>query len=407
VDENNKSKGITELIYIDPINIKKIKKYIRKMENNVEIISGVEEFYMYSKNAFAAPNIARTTGNADGVRINPEAICFVGSGLYDASTNRVVGYLNKAIKAVNQLQMMEDSIVIYRMSRAPERRIFYVDVGNLPANRAEQYMKDLINRYRNRLIYNSATGEVVDERRHLSMLEDYWLPRREGGRGTEVTTLAGAQNLGELKDLEYFLRKLYKSLSVPYSRMEGGEAKSFSIGRSTEISRDEIKFAKFITRLRTKFSEVFYTLLKTHLILKGIIDEKDWLKEKQNIWFDFIKDSYFSELKQYEILNERLNTVMMMDPYIGRFYSEKWIMLNVLGFNEREIEAMKLQMDLEKEIKSSDEINNQIDQTETDKALNPDMGMDPNNPQPNDQMPPPQPEPKQDPLPDVKDIPKL
>ena len=195
IDENDKSKGITELRYIDPVNIRKIKKYIKKQENNVEIITGVEEFYMYSKNAFLAPTIARTSGNVDGVRISPDSICFIASGLYDASTNRVVGYLNKAIKALNQLQMMEDSIVIYRMSRAPERRIFYVDVGNLPAQRAEQYMKDLINRYRNRLIYNSATGEVVDERRHLSMLEDYWLPRREGGRGTEVRTLDGAQNL--------------------------------------------------------------------------------------------------------------------------------------------------------------------------------------------------------------------
>lgn len=343
VDEKKTEDGILEVRYVDPVNIQKIKQY--KHEVNAEgqkIITGVEEFYCYNKEGFKT-NIPLGAG----LRISPDAICYVTSGLFDSRNKRTVGYLHKAIKPLNQLRMMEDAVVIYRLSRAPERRIFYIDVGNLPKNKAEQYLRDLMNRYRNKLTYNADTGEVRDDRRHMSMLEDFWLPRREGGKGTEITTLQGAQNLSELDDVKYFQKKLYKSLNVPISRMDG-EQKSFSIGKSTEIARDEIKFGKLIARLRNKFSELFYSLLKTQLILKNIIEVDDWEKIKHSLFFDYLKDTYFAELKQNEIVNERINVLNSLEPYIGVYYSKAWVRKNVLGMNDTDVEEMQKEIEEEK-----------------------------------------------------------
>jgi hypothetical protein len=350
VDEKTPEKGITELRFVDPVNIQKVKQYKRELNGQGHrIITGVDEFYIYSKDGFrTGMHMNAATGNASGLRISPDAIAYITSGLFDSRNKRTVGYLHKAIKPLNQLRMMEDAVVIYRLSRAPERRIFYIDVGNLPKNKAEQYVRDLMNKYRNKLIYDASTGEIRDDRRHLSMLEDYWLPRREGGKGTEITTLQGAQNLSELEDVKYFQKKLYKSLNVPLSRMDG-EQKSFTIGKSTEITRDEIKFAKTISRLRNKFSELFYIILKTQLILKQILNEREWNRIKDKIFFDFMKDSYFAELKQNEITNERTQVLMNLQPFVGKYFSEYWIKKNVLNMNDEDIIVMQEQIDQEKQ----------------------------------------------------------
>ena len=299
IDENAKRKGISEVRYIDPKFIKKIREVekTRPNPNSPQLVRNVKEWYIYNE-AGVYPVFGSSTPGAsgEGIKISPDAIVYVTSGIYNPTTNQVYGHLQKAIKPTNQLRMIEDSVVIYRISRAPERRIFYIDVGNLPKPKAEAYLKDVMTRYRNKLVYDANTGEVKDDRNQMSMLEDFWLPRREGGRGTEITTLGGGQNLGELEDVKYFQKKLYRSLNIPVSRLEteGG----FNLGRSTEITRDEIKFTKFIQRLRKKFAELFQDLLKTQLILKGIITDDDWDKIREFIVYDFQDDNHFHDLKE-------------------------------------------------------------------------------------------------------------
>jgi hypothetical protein len=294
-----------------------------------------------------------------GIKISKDAIQYTTSGLLDSSRKKVLSYLHKAIKPVNQLRMMEDSLVIYRLARAPERRIFYIDVGNLPKGKSEEYLRGIMNQYRNKLVYDASTGEIKDDRKHMSMLEDFWLPRREGGRGTEITTLPGGENLGQIDDIIYFQKKLYKSLNVPSNRLE--QEAQFSLGRSTEISRDEVKFQKFINRLRKKFSWMFLDLLKTQLILKGIISEQDWATFKEDIVIDFIQDSAFAELKENEIMRERIGLLTEMDQYVGQYFSKEWIRKNVLMQTDDDIERMKEEIDAEKasgEIEPDEDLEN-------------------------------------------------
>jgi hypothetical protein len=341
VDPENPKKGIQGLRAIDPQKIRKIREVEKKQDEKtrVEIVKGIEEYYLFNDEGFDK------TGNSTGqtVRIHPDAITHVTSGLLDYNKTMVVGYLHKAMKSTNQLRMLEDAMVIYRISRAPERRIFYIDVGNLPKARAEQYLKEVQTSYRNKLVYNADTGEIKDDRKHMNMLEDFWLPRREGGRGTEISTLPGGQNLGEIEDILYFQKKLYRALNVPVSRLE--QETAFAIGRATEISRDEVKFSRFVDRLRLKFSRLFDDVLKTQLLLKNLITEDDWIHMKEYISYDFQKDSHFVELKEAEILRERINTLEQMDQFVGKYYSEAWIRKNVLRQSEIEI----VQIDKEKD----------------------------------------------------------
>jgi hypothetical protein len=342
VDEKRPKLGIQGLRPIDPQKIRKIREVKKEKDEKtgVEIVEDILEYYIYNDEGFDK------TGNNTGqtVRIHNDAVTHVTSGLLDYNKTVVVGYLHKALKPVNQLRMLEDALVIYRISRAPERRIFYIDVGNLPKARAEQYLKEVQTNYRNKLVYNADTGEVKDDRRHMNMLEDFWLPRREGGRGTEITTLPGGQNLGEIEDILYFQKKLYKSLNVPISRLETETA--FAIGRATEISRDEVKFSRFVDRLRLKFSRLFDDILRTQLLLKNIITDDDWKAMKEYVSYDFQKDNHFTELKEAEILRERINTLETMDQFVGKYYSEEWIRKNVLRQSEIEIG------EIDKEIKS-------------------------------------------------------
>ena len=351
IDFENPQEGIKELRYIDALKIKKVREVVKKKATIDNVEKGpngekfdygeVLEYYMYFPHGYKAQQ-------AKGLKIANDAICSVNSGLMDHNRNTVLSFLHKAIKSVNQLRMIEDSLVIYRLSRAPERRIFYIDVGNLPKMKAEQYLREVMNRYRNKLVYDSATGEVRDDRKHMSMLEDFWLPRREGGRGTEITTLPGGQNLGELEDVKYFQKKLYKSLNIPLSRLE--QESSFTIGRTNEITRDELKFAKFVGRLRKKFSELFHDLLKTQLVLKGIMTLEDWEELKENIQYDFIFDNHFTELKDNELLTERLNSVGMIEPYLGKYFSAEYVRKQVLHFTDEEIEEMDIQIEKEKSL---------------------------------------------------------
>lgn len=343
VDEQNPRAGIQELRYIDPRRIRKIRE-IQKMKDpksGVDIIKSSREYYLYNERGVigAHSNL--------GARISTDSVINVNSGLMDSRRAMVLSYLHKAIKPLNQLRMVEDATVIYRLSRAPERRVFYIDVGNLPKTRAEQYLRDIMVQYRNKLVYDSSTGEIRDDRKHLSMLEDFWLPRREGGRGTEIQTLQGGQNLGELEDVKYFERKLYKSLSVPISRLEPQQG--FSLGRASEITRDELKFTKFIQRLRNKFSTLFDEAMRIQLTLKGICTLEDWAEFKENIWFDYLKDNNFDELKDSELNRERISTLQLVDPYIGRYFSNMWVKKNVLRMSDEEIEAMQKEIDEEKD----------------------------------------------------------
>ena len=317
-----------------------------KNSEAVTLYQNAEEFYVYNEKSNQGPLSSGSHGVSDaGVKIAPDAICHINSGLYDASRRRVFGYLHKAIKPVNQLRMIEDSVVIYRISRAPERRIFYIDVGNLPKIKAEQYLKDVMNRYRNKLVYNASTGEIQDDRNHMSMLEDFWLPRREGGRGTEITTLQGGQNLGEIEDIKYFQNKLYRSLNVPISRMEAESG--FSLGRASEITRDELKFTKFVQRLRKRFTPLFTDMLKAQLILKGIVTLEDWSKIKEHIQYNFLQDGHFAELKKAELMQDRLNALQTIETYIGTFYSKEWVQKNVLNMTDAEIDEMQTQINKE------------------------------------------------------------
>ena len=347
IDTKNPRKGITELRYIDPTKIKKVREVKKDRDNKsgIDMVEKINEYYIYNEKGLAS---AGTTGSNQGLKISADSITYVPSGLIDGNSGRVLSYLHKAIKPVNQLRMIEDALVIYRISRAPERRIFYIDVGNLPKIKAEQYLKDVMNRYRNKLVYDATTGEIRDDRNHMSMLEDFWLPRREGGRGTEITTLPGGSNLGEIDDITYFQRKLYRSLNVPISRLESESG--FSLGRSTEITRDELKFTKFVQRIRKKFSPLFTDVLKPQLLLKGVIAPEDWPVIQEHIQYDFLADGHFAELKDAELLENRLNALQNVEAYVGTFFSKEYVLKKVLRMNDTEIQEMRDQIKKESQI---------------------------------------------------------
>lgn len=341
IDLNKPQNGILELRYVDPQKIKKVRQINKSPQNTEEFMKldfgKIDEYFLYN------PKGLNNTSANTGIRIAKDAISYVTSGIMDTNKNIVLSYLHKAIKVLNQLQMIEDSLVIYRISRAPERRIFYIDVGNLPKVKAEQYLREVMGRYRNKLVYDANTGEIRDDRKYMSMMEDFWLPRREGGRGTEITTLPGGQNLGELTDIQYFQTKLYKALNVPAGRLDSNT--SFNLGRSSEILRDELKFTKFVGKLRKKFSELFHDILKTQLILKGVIAPEDWEDMKEHIQYDYLYDNHFTELKNLEMLNEKLGVIAQMEPYMGRYFSTEYVRSQILGQSETEMEELDVQMD--------------------------------------------------------------
>jgi hypothetical protein len=339
LDEADISKGIQELRYVDPRKIRRIKN-IKKGKNpkGIDVVKSIEEFYIYNDKGI-------NENTSQGVKLSLDSVVYCPSGLIDANSNSMLGYLHKAIKPVNQLKMIEDALVIYRVSRAPERRIFYIDVGNLPKMKAEQYVNDIMNKYRNKIVYDAATGEVRDDRKHLSMMEDFWMPRREGGKGTEITTLQGGQNLGQIDDINYFQNKLYQCLNVPVSRMRPDQG--FSLGRQGEITRDEVKFNKFVERLRRKFSVLFSEVLKVQLIAKQIIRPDEWDLIAQDIRYDFQEDNHYAELKDTEILNSRLDTLNRLQPYIGKYYSDEYIRRFVLKQSDDEID--KIQKEIKQE----------------------------------------------------------
>lgn len=345
VNEGNMKAGIQEIRPIDATKIRKVKevKYKKDNKTGAKVVDKTDEFYVFQEK----------NQTQSAVKLTPDSVSYVTSGLTDPSRKSVVSYLHKAIKPINQLRMMEDSLVIYRLARAPERRIFYIDVGNLPANKAEQHMKEIQTRYRNKLVYDASTGNLKDDRKHMSMLEDFWLPRREGGRGTEISTLPGGDNLGQIDDIVYFQKRLYRSLNVPIARLE--QETQFSLGRSTEISRDEVKFQKFIDRLRKRFATMFTNILKKQLILKGIITPEDWQTWKNDIQIDFIRDNHFTELKDSELLRERLSTLDQLSQYVGEYFSREWVMKNVMMMSEEDIETMKDQVEAENAKGGSDE----------------------------------------------------
>ena len=342
IDSKDPKKGLIQLRNIDPTKIRKVRETQKDPDPNnhgIEMVTKVDEYFIYNDRGFAT---SAGAGTNQGIKIASDSIAYVPSGLMDGNSGRVVSYLQKAIKPVNQLRMLEDAIVIYRIARAPERRVFYIDVGNLPKIKAEQYLKDVMNRYRNKLVYDASTGEIRDDRNHMSMLEDFWLPRREGGRGTEITTLPGGSNLGEIDDIVYFQRKLYRSLNVPISRLESENG--FSLGRATEITRDELKFTKFVQRIRKKFTPLFTDLLKTNLLLKGVISPEDWPRIQEHIQYDFMEDGHFAELKDAELLNDRIQTLDSIQSYIGTFFSKEYVLRKVLNMTDAEIKEMRDQM---------------------------------------------------------------
>lgn len=332
VNEANMKAGIQEIRPIDALKVRKVKEITKKKDpkTGASIVEKVKEFYIYEEK----PGVT----NSNAIKISNDAISYVTSGLTEETRSKVVSYLHKALKPINQLRMMEDSLVIYRLARAPERRIFYVDVGNLPRGKAEEYMKSIMTRYKNKIVYDATTGEIKDDRKHMSMLEDFWLPRREGGKGTEITTLPGGDNLGQIDDIIYFQKRLYRALNVPLNRLE--QESQFSLGRSSEISRDELKFQKFIDRLRRRFSSLFLNILKKQLILKNIITGEDWDEWKSNIIVDFVRDNHFTELKENELLLGRLAILEQTRDYTGEYFSKEWIMKNVLRFDEDQIKKM-------------------------------------------------------------------
>jgi hypothetical protein len=366
IDEKAPREGIKELRYVDPRKIRKIKTQKRVKANkntNVIINKTAEEFYIYNDKGFAKAPTQGSTYNdpaSQGIRIAVDSVVNTSSGLVNVAGDMVIGYLQKAIKPLNQLKSMEDSLVIYRISRAPERRIFYIDVGNLPKMKAEQYLRDIMTRFKNRVVYDAQTGEIRDDRKHMTMLEDFWLPRREGGKGTEITTLPGGQNLGQIDDIVYFQRKLYKSLNVPITRLDPEQ--NYNFGRATEVSRDEVKFAKFITRLRGKFSELFNKILEKQLILKGVITSEDWQEFRTNFKYEYSEDNHFAELRNTEILRDRISMLRDIDDYTGKYYSHEWVRRNVLYQTE---EDMK-------------EIDGQIVDEQDNEQYNPPVEMGPN-----------------------------
>ena len=350
IDLKNPHEGIQELRYIDAMKMRYIRKQKKKKEDRLSQAQRltnansnpmdyefpeIEEYFMYNPKSVYPTGNPQMTGASQGIKIAKDAITYCSSGLVDRTKGHTLSYLHKSIKALNQLRMIEDSLVIYRLSRAPERRIFYIDVGNLPKVKAEQYLRDVMMRYRNKLVYDASTGEIRDDKKFMSMLEDFWLPRREGGRGTEITTLPGGQNLGEITDIEYFKKKLYRALNVPPSRMDGEGG--FNLGRSSEILRDELKFTKFVARLRKRFSYMFNDMLKTQLILKNICTPEDWEIMSEHIQYDFLYDNHFSELKEAELMNERLTLLQTAEPYIGKYYSQDYVRRKILRQTDVEI----------------------------------------------------------------------
>ena len=332
VNESNLKAGIQEIRHIDSARIRKTKevKYKKDPKTNIKLVDEIKEYYIYEEK----PGQSQTA-----VRISTDAVSYVTSGVLDESKKKVLSHLHKALKPINQLRMMEDSLVIYRLARAPERRIFYIDVGNMPTGKANEYMKEIMTKYRNKLVYDANTGQLKDDRKHMSMLEDFWLPRKEGGRGTEISTLPGGDNLGQIDDIVYFQKRLYRSLNVPVNRLE--QESQFSLGRSTEISRDEVKFQKFVDRLRRRFSWMFLGILKKQLVLKQIITEQDWEEWKDDIYVDYVKDNHFTELKEMEIYRERAGLMNEMTPYVGEYLSKEWVMRNVLRLSEEDIKEME------------------------------------------------------------------
>jgi len=359
IDLAQPKKGILELRYIDPLKIKKVRQ---KLSSNNRQLTPDEkqsakayewgefvDYWLYNPKGYLRGGALGPVGdmsNNQGVKMAVDSITFVNSGLQDLNKRLVLSFLHKAIKSLNQLRMIEDALVIYRLSRAPERRIFYIDVGNLPKVKAEQYLRDVMSRYRNKLVYDAKTGEIRDDKKHMSMLEDFWLPRREGGRGTEITTLPGGQNLGELKDVEYFRKKLYNSLNLPPSRLTD-DNKGFNLGKTTEVLRDELKFTKFIGRLRKRFGELFHDILKTQLILKGVITPEDWDDMQEHIQFDYLFDNHFNELKELEMVTQRMAMVTQMDPFVGKYFSIEHIRRDILQQQEKEYKELDKQMKAE------------------------------------------------------------
>jgi hypothetical protein len=352
IDTTHPEKGIQELRAVDPIKIRKVRKVEKQVKKvngtNVPLVSKVSEYYVYTD--FEINNNYPSTTTAAGIKITPDSIAYCHSGFVDHTSKKVIGHLHKAIRPLNMLRQTEDAMVVYRISRAPERRIFYVDVGNLPKQKAEQYLKDLMNRYKNKLVYDASTGEIKDQRNHMSMLEDFWIPRREGGRGTEITTLPGGQNLSQMEDVDYLLRKLYRALNVPLTRME--VQTGFNLGRSSEITRDEVKFFKFIERLQNKFSVLFMDLLKKQCILRGVMTEEDWTKNYQDLRIIFSKDSYFTDLKENEVLREKVDMLNTLATYNGMFFSTNYIRKNILKQTDDEMVKMdqEIEVDRQKQI---------------------------------------------------------
>ena len=356
IDLANPKAGILELRYIDPLKIKKVRVQNKDPKLSQVLTAATAnalaydfgeyvEYYMYNPKGFVSSTFDANNANS-GIKIANDSITYIQSGLQDLNKKMFLSFLHKSIKALNQIRMIEDALVIYRLSRAPERRIFYIDVGNLPKVKAEQYLREVMARYRNKLVYDAATGEIRDDKKHMSMLEDFWLPRREGGRGTEITTLPGGQNLGELKDVEYFKKKLYNSLNLPASRLDDAN-QGFSLGRSSEILRDELKFSKWIARLRKKFSAMFHDMLKTQLILKGVIAPQDWEEMQEHIQYDFQYDNHFEELKQAELLGNRLQIATQLDPFLGKYYSIEYVRKQVLMQTDADYDEITKQMDAE------------------------------------------------------------
>jgi hypothetical protein len=360
IDLKNPHEGIQELRYIDAMKMRYIRQSKKdsrdrtvalKLQNDNPMeyhFPEIEEYFIYNSKSQYPTGNTNSTGASQGIKIAKDAVTYCTSGLVDRNKGNTLSYLHKAIKSLNQLRMIEDSLVIYRLSRAPERRIFYIDVGNLPKVKAEQYLRDVMMRYRNKLVYDANTGEIRDDKKYMSMLEDFWLPRREGGRGTEITTLPGGQNLGEITDIEYFKKKLYRSLNVPPSRMDGEGG--FNLGRSSEILRDELKFTKFVGRLRKRFSNMFNDMLKTQLILKNIITPEDWEIMSEHIQYDFLYDNHFSELKETELLNERLTMVQTAEPYVGKYFSQDYVRRRIL--RQTDIEILEQDALIKKEIEN-------------------------------------------------------
>ena len=357
IDDKRPTLGIQELRYIDPRRIRKIREIqkTKDPQTGMEIIKRQNEYYLYNERGIigAHSNL--------GAKIAVDSVVNVNSGLMDSKRSMVLSYLHKAIKPLNQLRMVEDATVIYRLSRAPERRVFYVDVGNMPTVKAEQYLRDIMVKYRNKLVYDSTTGEIKDDRKHLSMLEDFWLPRREGSKGTEITTLPGGANLGELEDVKYFEKKLYKALGVPIGRLE--QQQGFSLGKSNEITRDELKFTKFVQRLRNKFSTLFDDLLRIQLVLKRICTEEEWKQFKEEIYYDYLKDNNFTELKEAELITNRILLLQYVDPFVGRYYSKEWVRKNVLKQTDEDITEIDEQIadELAQEPPPTDAMGNPID----------------------------------------------